>query len=142
MVPIYWLSNFSNAKKDIIHLPITITVISVQTNIIYKNDDIIPMNSKTKKNSIGLMAFVVIASLMLVTLSVSGIDSALATGDKKEHKDYKSKDNRNEAEQEIEQQQSSSQRAQCVSGSNTTESCNNIALQLNNNTGSNALGQA
>ena len=141
MAPAYWLSNFSNAKKDVIHLPITITVASFQTNIIYKNDNIIPMNSKTKKNSISLMAFVVVASLMMGTISMTGIDSAFSTGDKKEHKDYKSKDNRNEAEQEIEQQQFSSQRSQCVSGSNTTESCNNVALQLNNNTGSNTLGQ-
>jgi hypothetical protein len=75
---------------------------------------------------------------MLGTISVSGIDSAFATGDKKH------KSNDNEAEQEIEQAQVSKQESDCTNSAFLVVSaanCNNVALQLNLNAGSNAIGQ-
>lgn len=47
----------------------------------------------------------------------------------------------NSAEQEIEQTQSSSQNAQCISGTFTLVSCNNLGFQFQNNEGNLALGQ-
>jgi len=89
------------------------------------------MSNITKNHKVGIFAIFIASALMLGTISVVGLDSAYAGGKKK----Y------NEAEQEIEQAQSSSQSAQCVSGTITLVSCNNAALQLNFNTGNNALGQ-
>ena len=45
------------------------------------------------------------------------------------------------SEQAIQQTQSNVQAALCASGANTTFSCNNISLQSQNNTGSNAAAQ-
>jgi hypothetical protein len=66
----------------------------------------------------------------------------------KDHKDYcKEHDDENHdgegniASQIIEQFQSSIQNAQCVSGGNTKDSCNNISTQNQQNSGNNALGQ-
>lgn len=54
---------------------------------------------------------------------------------------YSKKGNGNSAQQAIEQAQLSSQNSQCVSGDDTLFSCNNIALQFQNNDGNLALGQ-
>ncbi len=89
------------------------------------------MSNITKNQKVGLFAIFIASALMLGTVSVVGIDSAYAGGKKKS----------NEAEQEIEQEQSSTQSAQCVSGTITLVSCNNVGLQFNLNTGNNALGQ-
>jgi hypothetical protein len=94
---------------------------------------------------------------MLGTISVSGIDSAFAGGDKDKHdskdkdkNDYKGKSNDNKksnnngAEQSIEQTQVSKQSSSCEdSGAAvvSTLNCNNVGLQLNLNTGNNAIGQ-
>ncbi len=87
------------------------------------------MSNITKNNKIGIFAIFIASALMLGTISVSGLDSAFA------------KSSSNEAEQEIEQQQFSSQDSQCISGEDTTNSCDNLAVQLNLNTGNQALGQ-
>ena len=115
------------------------------------------MNGKTKNHKVGIFAIFIASALMLGTISVSGIDTAFAGDSKDKDKDkheskdresnsykYKNNGNGNEAEQEIEQSQASKQSSQCVNaGTNVTSigNCNNIALQLNNNTGSNAIGQ-
>jgi hypothetical protein len=89
---------------------------------------------------------------MLGTISVSGFDTALATKDKdkdKDKNDYKSKSNynkksNNDGEQEIDQTQVSKQSSECRDSGAVVVSalnCNNIGLQLNLNTGSNAIGQ-
>ena len=110
----------------------------------------ITLSNITKNHKVGIFAIFIASALMLGTVSVSGFDSAFAGDSKdkdkheskyKESNSYKNKNNDNEAEQEIEQTQVSQQDSQCVSGVNTTESCNNISMQLNNNTGNQALGQ-
>ncbi len=93
------------------------------------------MSNITKNHKVGIFAIFIASALMLGTISVSGIDSAFAT---------KHKSSGNEAEQEIEQSQFSSQDSQCVNAATVVVSaanCNNVAAQLNLNTGSNAIGQ-
>ncbi len=110
------------------------------------------MSIITKNHKVGIFAIFIASALMLGTISVSGFDSAFADDSKDKDKDkheskyresnsYKSNNNDNEAEQEIEQQQFSSQDSQCISGVATLASCNNVAVQLNLNTGNQALGQ-
>ena len=114
------------------------------------------MSNIKKNHKVGIFEIFIASALMLGTISVSGIDTALAANSNSQklensdkpykhsdHKDGKKKSN-NDAEQEIEQAQASKQSSQCVnSGTNvtSTENCNNVAIQLNNNTGSNAIGQ-
>ncbi len=103
------------------------------------------MSIITKNHKVGLFAIFIASALMLGTISVSGIDSALATKEKHDY-DYKSRDNKggNEAEQSIEQTQVSKQDSQCVNAGAvvvTVLDCNNIALQSQFNLGSNAIGQ-
>ncbi len=50
-------------------------------------------------------------------------------------------DNGNRSNQGIGQSQSSSQNSQCVSGGDTNDSCNNISLQNQENSGNNAAAQ-
>ena len=49
--------------------------------------------------------------------------------------------NGNSASQGIGQSQSSSQNSQCVSGDDTNDSCNNVSVQNQKNSGNNALAQ-
>ncbi|MEJ7641753.1 MAG: hypothetical protein WKF36_06105 [Candidatus Nitrosocosmicus sp.] len=99
------------------------------------------MSNITKNHKVGIFAIFIASALMLGTISVSGIDSALATGDK--HKD----NNRggNGAEQSIEQKQVSKQDSQCVDSTlfnpGREANCNNLAIQEMVNLGSNAIGQ-
>src|SRR5919107_949911 len=127
------------------------------------------MSIITKNHKVGLFAIFIASALVLGTISVSGFDNALATGDKHKDKedyngkdkhdskdndknDYKGKSNENKrsntngAQQSIDQTQVSKQSSEC---SNTAPlgvvvsalDCNNVGLQLNLNTGSNSLGQ-
>ncbi len=89
------------------------------------------MSNITKNQKVGIFAIFIASALMLGTISVVGIDSAYAGGKKK----Y------NEAEQEIEQAQFSEQSSVCATGIISLVNCNNAALQLNLNTGNNALAQ-
>ena len=61
--------------------------------------------------------------------------------DKKEKKHYDKNSNGNDASQSINQIQVSEQNSQCVSGTFTLISCNNVGLQFQNNDGNLALGQ-
>ena len=106
------------------------------------------MSNITKNHKVGIFAIFIASALMLGTISVSGIDSALATGNKHEDKhDYDGRDNNrggSSAEQAIEQTQVSEQDSQCVNGGAVVVSlldCNNIAIQAQANLGSNAIGQ-
>jgi hypothetical protein len=104
----------------------------------------------TKNHKVGIFAVFIASALMLGTISVSGFDTALATKDKdKDKNDYKSQSNynkqsNNDGEQEIDQTQVSKQSSECRDSGAVVVSalnCNNVALQLNLNTGSNAIGQ-
>ncbi len=117
------------------------------------------MSIITKNHKVGLFAIFIASALMLGTISVSGIDTALAANNNSQkldnsdksdksdrhsdHKDGKKKSN-NEGEQEIEQTQVSDQSSSCRDSGAAVVSalnCNNIAIQLNANLGSNSLGQ-
>ena len=114
------------------------------------------MSIITKNHKVGLFAIFIASALMLGTISVSGFDNALATGDKhkdndNDKNDYDGKSNENKrsntngASQSIDQTQVSKQSSECRdSGALVAVSalnCNNVGLQLNLNTGSNSLGQ-
>ncbi len=92
------------------------------------------MSNITKNHKVGIFAVFIASALMLGTISVSGLDSVFATG-----KSY-DKGSDNEIEQEIEMNQAIKQDSQCVSGETTELSCNNIAVNLQNNTGNQAAG--
>jgi hypothetical protein len=89
------------------------------------------MSNITKNHKIGIFAVFLASAFMLGTITVSGLDSAFA---KKSSAD-------NAADQSIEQPQFSKQDSQCVTGVLQLLDCNNVALQLDLNTGNNALGQ-
>ena len=88
------------------------------------------MSNITKNHKIGIFAIFLASAFMLGTISVSGFDSALAKS---------SSDNA--ADQSIEQPQFSKQNSQCITGVLQVLDCNNVGLQLDLNTGNNALGQ-
>ena len=113
------------------------------------------MSIITKNHKVGLFAIFIASALMLGTISVSGFDNALATGDKhkdndNDKNDYKGKSNENKrsntngASQSIDQTQVSKQSSECRDSGAVVVSAlcgNNVGLQLNLNTGSNSLGQ-
>ncbi len=88
------------------------------------------MSNITKNHKVGIFAIFIASALMLGTISVVSLDTAFAT-----------KGKNNEAEQEIEQDQSSRQSSQCVSGVISLIDCNNVGVQAALNLGNNALGQ-
>lgn len=87
------------------------------------------MSNITKTSKIGVFAMMFIAAALIGSVVAFGDNMAFATG------------KNNEAEQEIEQDQSSEQNAQCVSGEITFASCNNVGIQLQEQLGKLALGQ-
>ena len=109
------------------------------------------MSNITKNHKVGIFAIFLASAFMLGTISVSGFDSALATNgnshgsDKSDgftgHSDRDNKDSDNAADQSIEQPQFNSQSSQCITGLISALCGNNIGLQLDVNTGNNALGQ-
>ncbi len=113
-------------------------------------------SNQTKKFTILAVAVFAIALFLGPVASSTGDNVASAHKSEKcdsenyynEHKDYcKEHDSKNHdgegnwASQIIGQVQSSIQNAQCVSGGNTEDSCNNISTQNQQNSGNNALGQ-
>ena len=101
------------------------------------------MSNITKNHKVGIFAIFIASALMLGTISVSGIDSAFAGGSEHHQKNHDGK-GKNSAEQAIEQTQVSKQDSQCTNSAFLVVSaadCNNLALQLNLNAGSNAIGQ-
>jgi hypothetical protein len=99
-----------------------------------------------KKIQVSILT-IFIAAALVGSVATYGDNMAFAGGkdkhdDKKEYKShYKGKHSGNEAEQSIEQGQWSEQNAQCVSGTFTLISCNNVGFQFQNNDGNLALGQ-
>jgi len=87
------------------------------------------MSNITKTSKIGVFAMMFIAAALVGSVVAFGDNMAFATG------------KHNEAEQGIEQDQSSEQNAQCVSGEITFASCNNVGIQLQEQLGELALGQ-
>ena len=88
------------------------------------------MSNITKTHKVGIFAIFVAAAL---------IGSVVAFGDNYAYAGGKKKSN--DSEQEIEQGQASEQNAQCVSGTVTVISCNNLGFQFQNNKGNLALGE-
>jgi hypothetical protein len=88
------------------------------------------MSSITKNYKVGIFAMFIAAAL---------IGSVVAFGDNYAYAGGKKKSN--DAEQEIEQEQSNEQNAQCVSGDFSLICGNNLNLQLQAQLGNLALGQ-
>src|ERR671921_206474 len=109
------------------------------------------MSNITKNHKIGIFAVFLASAFMLGTISVSGFDSVFATNGNSQgsdesdgftgHSDRDNKDSDNAADQSIEQPQFSKQNSQCITGVLQVLDCNNVGLQLDLNTGNNALGQ-
>jgi hypothetical protein len=89
------------------------------------------MSNITKNYKVGIFAMFIAAAL---------IGSVVAFGDNYAYAGGKNKKS-NDAEQEIEQEQSNEQNAQCVSGEFTLLGCNNLGFMFQNNEGNLALGQ-
>ena len=88
------------------------------------------MTNITKNYKVGIFAMFIAAALIGSVVAFG--DNYAYAGGKKKH---------NDAEQEIEQEQSSEQNAQCVSGEFTFLGCNNLGFMFQNNEGNLALGQ-
>ena len=88
------------------------------------------MNNISKNYKVGIFAMFIAAALIGSVVAFG--DNYAYAGGKKKH---------NDAEQEIEQEQSNEQNAQCVSGEFTIAGCNNVGLLFQNNEGNLALGQ-
>ena len=95
------------------------------------------MSNITKNHKVGIFAIFIASALMLGTISVSGLDSAFATGSKS----YDKKGSDNGVEQEIEMNQAIKQDSQCVTGVASALDCNNVAVNLQANLGNQAAGQ-
>jgi hypothetical protein len=88
------------------------------------------MSNITKNYKVGIFAMFIAAAL---------IGSVVAFGDNYAYAGGKKKSN--DAEQEIEQEQSNEQNAQCVSGTISLIDCNNVGLGLQFQDGNIAAGQ-
>jgi len=88
------------------------------------------MSNITKNYKVGIFAMFIAAALIGSVVAFG--DNYAYAGGKKKH---------NDAEQEIEQEQSNEQNAQCVSGTFTFLGCNNVGFMFQNNNGNLALGQ-
>jgi hypothetical protein len=88
------------------------------------------MSNITNTHKVGIFAMFIAAALIGSVVAFG--DNYAYAGGKKKH---------NDAEQEIEQEQSNEQNAQCVSGTFTFLGCNNVNLQLQQQLGNLALGQ-
>jgi hypothetical protein len=87
------------------------------------------MSNITKTHKVGLFAVMFIAAALIGSVVAFGDNMAYAT---KKH---------NDLEQEIEQDQSNEQNAQCVSGDFTLAGCNNLGLLFQFQDGNIAAGQ-
>ena len=88
------------------------------------------IKNKNKNSKIFVASIAIVVALTLFVSPMLNVDDALATYNKK-----------NKAKQSIDQSQSSSQNSQVVSGADTIGSGNNINVQSQENTGSNAAAQ-
>ena len=87
------------------------------------------MSNITKTHKVGIFAMFIAAAL-IGSIVTFGDNMAFAT-----------KKSSNESEQEIEQEQSNEQNAQCVSGDFTIAGCNNLGLMFQFQDGNIAAGQ-
>ncbi len=79
------------------------------------------MSNLTKNHKVGIFA-IFIAAAMIASVATFGDNMAYAGGGKNKKS--------NDAEQKIEQGQTSGQNAQCAFGEFTLASCNNLSVQL------------
>lgn len=79
-----------------------------------------------------ILAVVAVVTFALFLSPTLAVNDVMAT-------DKKNKGN--DADQDIDQGQSSQQNAQCVSGEDVVESCNNLSVQDQDNEGNNAAAQ-
>ncbi|HKU82854.1 MAG TPA: hypothetical protein VJP58_02335 [Candidatus Nitrosocosmicus sp.] len=89
------------------------------------------MSNITKTHKVGLFAMFIAAALLG---SVIAFDDNMAYAGGKHKKS-------NDSEQEIEQEQTNEQNAQCVSGTISLLDCNNVGLALQFQDGNIAAGQ-
>jgi hypothetical protein len=88
------------------------------------------MSNITKNYKVGIFAMFIAAAL---------VGSVVAFGDNYAYAGGKKKSN--DAEQEIEQEQSNEQNGQCVTGTISLINCNNVGLLFQDNEGNLAAGQ-
>jgi ABC-type uncharacterized transport system YnjBCD ATPase subunit len=91
-----------------------------------------------KKIQISILSIFVAAALVGSVLTI-GENMAFAGGDN--NNGDKKKKKSNEAVQGIGQSTETAQLSECLSGNDTTASCNNVALSFNLNDGNNAIAQ-
>jgi hypothetical protein len=90
------------------------------------------MNGLIKTHKSGIFAMIFVAAALIGSLVAIAADSNAAFATKKKS---------NESLQDIIQESSTGESAECFSNNNTLASCNNVALSLNLNDGNNAAGQ-
>ena len=88
-------------------------------------------NIQNKNKKLFVASIAIVVALALIASPIVAMDDAFATKKKKG----------NQAQQSIEQSQSSVQNALCASGGTTFLSCNNLSFQNQKNSGNNALAQ-
>ena len=90
------------------------------------------MSNLTKNQKVGIFGIMFIAAALIGSVvAVSGDNSAAFATKKKS----------NDSLQDITQESFTGESSECFSNNNTLASCNNVALSLNANDGSNAAGQ-
>ncbi len=90
------------------------------------------MNHLIKTHKFGIFAMIFVAAALIGSVVAIAGDSSAAFATKKKS---------NESLQDIIQESSTGESAECFSNNNTLASCNNVALSLNLNDGNNAAGQ-
>ena len=85
-----------------------------------------------KTHKFGIFAMIFVATALIGSVVAIAGDSSAAFATKKKS---------NESLQDIIQESSTGESAECFSNDNTLASCNNVALSLNLNDGNNAAGQ-
>ena len=90
------------------------------------------MSNLRKTQKVGIFAFMIIAAALIGSVVAIAGDNNAAFATKK---------NSNESFQDVIQESSTAESAECFSNKNTLASCNNVALSFNLNDGNNAAGQ-
>ncbi len=90
------------------------------------------MSNLIKTHKIGIFAMMFIAAALIGSVVAIAGDNNAAFATKKKS---------NDSLQDIIQESSTAESAECLSNNNTLASCNNVALSLNLNDGNNAAGQ-
>jgi len=90
------------------------------------------MSNLIKTHKIGIFAMMFIAAALIGSVVAIAGDNNAAFATKKKS---------NDSLQDIIQESSTAESAECLSNNNTLASCNNVALSFNLNDGNNAAGQ-